>query len=407
MKEDVKKPKTIVVKKSLTKPVDKGTTISVPPMEVHCTFEKNFESKPLWKITVKNGLGFWPEEYKGEWKKEDFLKTSQLTGDFLEIESVEKTEGGNCYILVKNGDDNVWLNVGKIKVKQGTGYELEYQYAKQIRKAQYGIRGTALVKYQDKTLEFKLMAVRAKTRRDGLVTGKDRIGTKSTPFTLVGTGLFQGIVMPRGKYETKHGDDGLYYSLSIYLWRQYEDGKWVEGVKKIKERSTNVFIHPAYIPDWLDGCLALGHNFSEYGFVSAEDSEKAMREVFELLGITTKDQFTKLQNLSWNKKPKVIITMTDKRAGSSEKATLKVRIPVDPADSKSADDTFTLYSADDSYRKTLSVKDDSKPGDKSVDLVYGDLERSLIYSLEVNPGAEGKKYFIFENLSYSDILILK
>ena len=132
-----------------------------------------------------------------------------------------------------------------------------------------------------------------------------------------------------------------------------------------------------------------------------------MREVFELLGITTKDQFTKLQNLSWNKKPKVIITMTDKRAGSSEKATLKVRIPVDPADSKSADDTFTLYSADDSYRKTLSVKDDSKPGDKSVDLVYGDLERSLIYSLEVNPGAEGKKYFIFENLSYSDILILK
>ena len=252
------------------------------------------------------------------------------------------------------------------------------------------------MKYQDKTLDLKLMAVRAKTRREG-----SDLGTQSGPYTLVGPGLYQGLVQKRGKY------DSLAKSLSIYIWRQCEDGKWVEGVKKKKGRSTEVFIHPAYIPDWLDGCLALGYTPSDYGFESADDSTKAMKNVFELLGISTDADFKKAEELVWNKKIRVIVTMTDKRPASTDTVTLRVRIPIDPADSKSADDTFELTSTDGSYKNTLTVKDDSKPGDTFVDLIYDGIDRGLSYTLEINPGAGAESYFIFQNTPYSDILQMK
>lgn len=418
MGETETEKRIVFIEKQPEKLVNKGTTIDVPPMEIHCIMEEDFESKPLWKIILKDGLGYWPKESKGEWKKEDFKDNPRLEGEFMEIECAEKKEGDNHYVLVKNNEDEVWINVGKIKPEeeQGDGYELKYEYAKQVRKSQYGIRGTAKVTYKDNTLEFKLMAVRAKTRSDGPMTGNKRIGTKSTPRTLVGPGLYRGLVTPRKTKKEKYGNDALFKHPCIHLTAQWEadqreDGEWVEGVKKkSSERSKNIFIHPAHIPDWLDGCLALcgkDTEWKEYGFESNGKSEEAMKEIFKLLDITTKEQFTKVQNLDWNKKPKVIITMTDKRPGSTDKATLRIRLQIDPADSKNADDTFTLYSTGGSYRKILTVKDDSKPGDKFVDLVYDGIDRSLSYTLEVDTWADSEKYFFFEDLPYSQIVTLK
>ncbi|MBW2662687.1 MAG: hypothetical protein JRD93_12025, partial [Deltaproteobacteria bacterium] len=121
----------------------------------------------------------------------------------------------------------------------------------------------------------------------------------------------------RGKYRKKYKDDGLWKSQSIYIWGQEEpaeSGKWVAGVRKKVKRSQNIFIHPAHFPDDLDGCLALGGYFSDYGFVSYKDSRQALQEVFKLIGISAKQQFKKAQKLPTKKKPKFIITVTDIRS---------------------------------------------------------------------------------------------
>lgn len=396
MAEPAAATRTATVEKKPVKPVDTGTTIAVAPIEIHCAMLEDFESKPLWSIYSKKGLGFWPEASRGVWDKKDFKDTERVTGEALEIESADSA-AKNHYVLIQHGTEKVWINVGK--VKSGSGYSLGFEYATQKRTAQYGIHGVAQATYGGKTLDFKLMAVRAKTRREG-----DNLGTRSGDFTLVGPGLYRGYVQARQKYVNEHGDDGLYRSVSIYVWGQFEDGKWVGGVRKKSGRSTNIFIHPAHIPDWLDGCLALGYNTSDYGFESAEDSTKAMRAVFELLGITTKAEYTKAQKLADAKKPKVIITMTDKRPGSTDKAVLRIRVPIDPTNAATADDTFRLVSSDgSSYDKTLRMKDDAEPGDKVVDLVFEEIDRSLSYSLEIDPGADGEKYFLFEDLPYSQL----
>lgn len=374
-------------------------------MQIHCVMEEDFDSAPRWKITAKKGLGFWPEEAAGEWSSSDYKKTPVLTGEFDELDFAEKTEGGNRYVLVVSAKgERVWFNAGAIKIPQAGRYPLAFDYATQVRKAQHGIRGSATVIYEDQTLEFGLMAVRAKTRREGPRTGATRIGTTSTPYTIVGPGLYRGYVTPRGKYVTAHGDNGLRKSLSIYVHQQWEDDKWVNGVRKKSGRSNNVFIHPAAIPDWLDGCLALGHEFSDFGFVSGPDSTEAHMELFAMLGIKTDAEFTKTQKLADAKKPRALITMTDKRPGAVDVVTLRVHLPIDPADPRATDDSFTLSSSDGSYQKTLGTKHDAIPGDKSLDLVFDGIDRSLVYSLEVDPGKDGTPYFVFESMPYSKIV---
>jgi hypothetical protein len=397
----------IVVVKKRAKPTDNGSTIAVPPLEIHCTLTEDFESKPLWRVTAKEGLGFWPLNAKGAWKKEERRDQPRLSGEFDELDSLEPIEAGDHYVLVKSDKEEVWINVGALQAVQGSGYQLKYQYATQIRTRQYGIRGVAQARFQGQTRDFKLMAVRAKTRREGPRTGPRRIGTQSDPYTLVQPGIYQGVLHPRGKYVAEHGDEALIHSLSIYLWRQWEDGKWVEGIKKATGRSTNVFIHPAHFPDWLDGCLALGYTSSDYGFTSAEDSRKAMRAVFELLNIRTRDDFKKQQHLPWNKKQKVFVTVTDRRPGSADIVTLRVRLPIDPKDAANANDRFRLYSVDGSaYDRTQTVKNDAQPADNFLDLVFGGVDRRLSYSLAVDRGSDGDSYFIFEAISYSQILTL-
>jgi hypothetical protein len=87
----------------------------------------------------------------------------------------------------------------------------------------------------------------------------------------------------------------------------------------------------------------------------------------------------------------------------TDKAVLRIRLPIDPAAREAADDTFTLYSTDGSYRRTLTVKDDSEPGDNCLDLAYEDLDRALTYTLEIHQGANAQSYMIFEATPFGEI----
>lgn len=86
--------------------------------------------------------------------------------------------------------------------------------------------------------------------------------------------------------------------------------------------------------------------------------------------------------------------------------TLKVRLAIDPNDSKSRDDQFILHalkgSADQQIVKT--IKDDKVPGDKTVDLVYEHLWRDHRYTLEVDPGAEGEPYIVFKDTALQQLV---
>jgi len=83
---------------------------------------------------------------------------------------------------------------------------------------------------------------------------------------------------------------------------------------------------------------------------------------------------------------------------------LAIRLGIDPAAAASRDDTFTLTSSDGKYKKTLTVKDDRVDGDEFVDLVFDNLKMSQQYTLEVNPGAQGQPYKVFENLPYQELM---
>jgi Type VI secretion system (T6SS), amidase effector protein 4 len=77
---------------------------------------------------------------------------------------------------------------------------------------------------------------------------------------------------------------------------------------------------------------------------------------------------------------------------------LKVRLKgVNPEDAEHQDDTFTLYSEDRSYEVIQNVSNDVMGGNESLELKFLEMDYSLKYSLEINPGAQGDPYFLFEN----------
>lgn len=83
---------------------------------------------------------------------------------------------------------------------------------------------------------------------------------------------------------------------------------------------------------------------------------------------------------------------------------LHIRIPIDPAEASSQDDTFTLKSNDGKYQVQQTIKDDKVDGDAYVDLVFENLKESLTYTLEVNPGAQGSPYKVFEDVPYQELV---
>ncbi len=80
-----------------------------------------------------------------------------------------------------------------------------------------------------------------------------------------------------------------------------------------------------------------------------------------------------------------------------------IRLAILPETAKMMNYKFTLYSTDDprTYIQTKSVKDDLCPGDNYVDLAFSDVNKSLSYSLEVDPGTDGKPYIVLKNFPYS------
>jgi hypothetical protein len=93
------------------------------------------------------------------------------------------------------------------------------------------------------------------------------------------------------------------------------------------------------------------------------------------------------------------------RAGRAE---VLVHLQIDPADPRTEDDRYTLFASTDRalYATTLTPKDDTEPGDHLITLRFGELpeDPALCYSLEVDPGADGEPYLVFEELPYTDLI---
>jgi hypothetical protein len=83
-----------------------------------------------------------------------------------------------------------------------------------------------------------------------------------------------------------------------------------------------------------------------------------------------------------------------------------IRLDINPNLAESHDDTFTLLSTDNesTYRETLTIADDKVDGDNCVDLEFSGLKRGLQYSLEIDPGAQGKPYYYFRDKPLSELL---
>ena len=86
---------------------------------------------------------------------------------------------------------------------------------------------------------------------------------------------------------------------------------------------------------------------------------------------------------------------------------LHVRLEIDPQQATHHDDRFTLIGGDQldspQYRKVATVKDDQVPGDTWVDLIFADLVPDVSYWLEIDPGAEGEPYFVFEDAGWGQV----
>ncbi len=87
------------------------------------------------------------------------------------------------------------------------------------------------------------------------------------------------------------------------------------------------------------------------------------------------------------------------------KVEFKMRFNVDPNESGSEDDQFILTSTDSrqKIKQIKTIKDDLTQGDDTVEILFDNLDRSLSYSLQVDPGAEGEPYFIFKNRPYAEL----
>jgi len=85
---------------------------------------------------------------------------------------------------------------------------------------------------------------------------------------------------------------------------------------------------------------------------------------------------------------------------------VQIDLEIDPHNPESGDDKFTLYSTDNNktYSCEKNINDDMIPGDNKVSLIFYALPKDLSYSLEINPGANGRPYNLFENISYEQLI---
>ncbi|MDR2019144.1 MAG: hypothetical protein LBQ14_00070 [Treponema sp.] len=85
--------------------------------------------------------------------------------------------------------------------------------------------------------------------------------------------------------------------------------------------------------------------------------------------------------------------------------TIQVELEIDPRDVSSFEDKYILFSTDEarSYYKELIVKDDKISGDHKITLEYDRINKDLRYSLKIDLGSENEAYFLFEDMSYTEL----
>jgi hypothetical protein len=89
-------------------------------------------------------------------------------------------------------------------------------------------------------------------------------------------------------------------------------------------------------------------------------------------------------------------------AATRGKGPLWVRIDMAPKIAEEVGAKFVLTSSDGSISITKTVKDDMEPGNETIDLVYDDLWKDLLYSLQVEK-QDGGVAWLFEKTPYADL----
>jgi len=92
--------------------------------------------------------------------------------------------------------------------------------------------------------------------------------------------------------------------------------------------------------------------------------------------------------------------------GLATRTRLRVRLNIDPELAESHDDKFILFSTDagSAYRQELTISNDLVAGDECVDLEFTGIPYGLSYSMQIDPGAEGKPYFWFKDKPLSELM---
>jgi hypothetical protein len=80
---------------------------------------------------------------------------------------------------------------------------------------------------------------------------------------------------------------------------------------------------------------------------------------------------------------------------------IAVMVMFDPGDPKQQDDSATLKSSDGAYSKQVLIKD-GEDIDGGKRLIFEDVHPDKVYSLQIDPGAEGEPFFVFRNINVTE-----
>lgn len=83
--------------------------------------------------------------------------------------------------------------------------------------------------------------------------------------------------------------------------------------------------------------------------------------------------------------------------------TLCLRFDLDPNDAASYDESFVLRSTDGSYRSEKTLKNDKRPGDGYVDLIYSGLDEDKNFTLEIYESADTPSKVVFRDCPFPDL----
>lgn len=107
--------------------------------------------------------------------------------------------------------------------------------------------------------------------------------------------------------------------------------------------------------------------------------------------------YAELAALSWQLAP--LDLDDDPPSGQGD---LRIRLDIDPDDADIHDDKITLRATDGSFSQTRTVRDDQRPGDEWLDVVFTKLPTDRDFTLEIDEG-DGRVEKVFENVPYAEL----